>query len=63
MSESKRPGRPPLTDGDVPARVHVTVPSKDYDRAQQVAQRHGCSVPEVVRRGLARVLSDEADDE
>jgi len=62
MSESKR-GRKPLVEGDIPARLHVTVPSKDYDRAQQMAQRQNISVPEVVRRGLARVLSDEADDE
>lgn len=63
MSESKRPGRPPLNEGDIPARLHVTVPSKDYDRAQQIAQRQNISVPEVVRRGLARVLSDEPEDE
>lgn len=59
MSDPKRPGRPPLTSGDTPARVHLTVPSPDYDRAYQRAQRDGVSVPELLRRGLARLLDDE----
>ena len=53
-----RPGRPPHT-GDPPARVHVTVPSTDYDRAYQLAQRDGISVPQVFRRGLRRALDDD----
>lgn len=62
MPEPKR-GRPPLTPGDTkPARVHVSVPSADYDRAYQIAQRDGVSVSQVMRRGLARELAD-ADDE
>lgn len=59
MSEPKRLGRPPLTEGDTPARVHLTVPSSDYDRADQLAQREGVSVPELLRRGLKRVLADD----
>lgn len=58
------PGRPPVTDdGDTPARLHVTVSSTDYDRAYDRAQREGISVPEFVRRGLARALEDEDDDD
>ena len=59
MNEPRRRGRPPLTRGDIPAHVNLTVPSRDYDRADAIAKRDGISVPEVLRRGLARVLSDE----
>ena len=62
MPEPKRPGRPPLVPGDTPAKVQVYVPSREYDRAQRLAERTGTSVPEVLRRGLAKVL-DESDDE
>jgi hypothetical protein len=51
-------GRPPLVEGDYPARVHVTVPSKEYDLAQKMARQEGVSIPELVRRGLAKLLSD-----
>jgi hypothetical protein len=64
MADTQRPGpgRPPLV-GDPPARVHVTVPSADYDRAYVVAQREGISVPQLLRRGLRRELHDhDADD-
>lgn len=61
MSDPKRPGRPSVSDGEPPARVHVSISPKDYDKAHSIAKRDGCSVPEVVRRGLARVLSDEAE--
>jgi hypothetical protein len=64
MKESRRPGRPALTEGDTPAHVNLTMPSKDYDRAHKIARRDGVSVPEVLRRGLARVLSeDDAGDD
>lgn len=59
MSEPKR-GRPPLVEGDTPAIVHLTVPSKTYDKAHSIATREGVSVPELIRRGLARVIADEA---
>jgi hypothetical protein len=62
MSEPKR-GRPPLTPGQTPARVEVLVPSPQYDRAYQRAQRDGISVPALLRRGLARELADRDDDE
>lgn len=62
MADSKRPGRPSVADGETPARVHVTLPPRDYDKMDEIAKRDGCSVPEVIRRGVARVLSDEAND-
>jgi hypothetical protein len=61
MPDGKR-GRPPLTPGDHPARVQLLVPSADYDRAYERAQRQGISVPELLRRGLSRELDDDRDD-
>jgi hypothetical protein len=58
---SKRRGRPALTPGDHPARVEVLVPSQQYDLAYKKAQRDEISLPELLRRGLRRVLAD--DDE
>ena len=54
----KRPGRPRIDDA-TPARLHVTVAAKDYDRAQQLAKEQDVSVPELLRRGLARVLAGQ----
>lgn len=59
----KARGRPPIDEREPPARVHVTVCSVDYDRAFALAQRKGISVPELARRGLARVLADADEDE
>ena len=55
------PGRPPLVAGDIPARVHVTVSSHEYDRAHSIAQEKGISIPELVRRGLARELAEHGN--
>jgi hypothetical protein len=58
MIEPKRPGRPSL-DAETPSmRVQVALPSRVFDEAQRLASRTGVSVPEVLRRGLARVLAD-----
>jgi hypothetical protein len=51
-------GRPPLDPDEAPARVHVTVPSRDYDLALKRAEQEGVSIPELVRRGLTRVLAE-----
>ena len=59
----ERRGRPPLTPGEQPARVHLSVPAADYDRAYQLAQREGISVPQLLRRGLSRELADDDRDE
>lgn len=58
-----KPGRKPIDADNLPARVHVTLSSRDYNKADAVAERQGVTVPEVLRRGLARVLADEADEE
>jgi hypothetical protein len=61
MTPPRRPGRPPLVAGDLPAaRLHVTIPLRDYDQAQALARRHGWSVAEVVRRGLRRARRNAA---
>lgn len=57
-------GRPPLTIGDTPAHVNLTVPSREYDRAHAIARREGVSIPEVFRRGLRKLAADaDGDDE
>lgn len=56
------PGRKPIDDDNLPARVHVTLSSRDYEKAYERAQREGVSVPELARRGLARVLADNDDE-
>jgi hypothetical protein len=61
MTESRRLGRPPLVVGDIPARVHITMPSSQYDKVHEVAKREEISVPEVIRRRLDQALSDEED--
>jgi hypothetical protein len=58
--EPRKPiGRPPLAPGENPARVQVTLPPREYDRADAIARRHGISIPEVLRRGLRVVRDDE----
>jgi hypothetical protein len=63
LPEDPRPrGRPPLTRGDAPAKVQVFVPSAVYDRAYDLAQREGITVPQLLRRGLSRELDDDDAD-
>jgi hypothetical protein len=62
MTNQTRPkGRPPLVDGDTTTPVTVRFPTRDFDRACQQAARERVPLPELVRRGLTRVLTD--DDE
>ena len=63
MADAKRPGRPPLTDGEIPARVHVSLPQKTYDRVHSISRREGISTPEVIRRSLARTLEQTDEDD
>jgi hypothetical protein len=58
MSDPRRPGRPPIDDAGV-ERVNLTVAASEYDKAASIARRDGVSVPEVIRRGLHRYLSDD----
>ena len=47
---------------DPPARVQVTLPPRDYDSAWLRARNESVSVPELLRRGLRRVLADPDED-
>jgi hypothetical protein len=62
-SSRRRTGRPPLTAGDTPATVNLTLPSADYDRAFGIAQRERSSVLTVLRRVIRRGLREELDDD
>lgn len=55
---TRKPGRPTLVAGQSSAAVCVKVPERMYDAAYKRAQAERVSVPELVRRGLARVLAD-----
>ena len=56
-------GRPPLRPGDTTTTVSLRVPTRDFDRACEIANRQRVSVRDVLRRGLSRVLDDDAGDE
>ena len=59
MRDAKRPGRPPLVEGDTTTPVTIRVPSKEYDRACERATRDRVNVPDIIRRGLSRVLDED----
>jgi hypothetical protein len=63
MNGSRRPGRPPLDPEHPSATVHLTVPGPTYDAIYAQAQRDGVSIPEVIRRKLARDHGDDERDE
>jgi hypothetical protein len=63
MSEPKPRGRTPIGDREHQARVNVVVAPQQYDQAYAAARRDGISIPEVLRRGLARYLKADDDDE
>lgn len=54
-------GRPALdTDSSAPsADVHLTLPARDYDKADKLAQRNRESLQDMIRRGLKRLIEDE----
>jgi hypothetical protein len=62
MPDSRRPGRPPLVEGDTTTPVTIRVPSKEYDRVCERASRERVNVPDLIRRGLSRVLHEDEDD-
>lgn len=55
-------GRPPLTEGDTPAKVNLTLPSRDYDRAHTIATKDRVTVPTVLRRAITKYLRDDDDE-
>lgn len=61
MADPRRPGRPPLDQSSrVPsADVHLTLPARDYDRADRLAKMRRESIQDVIRLGLRRLLTDE----
>jgi hypothetical protein len=48
------PGRPPLDEDDESVPVCVSLPGRQYDAMYTRAERDGVTVPEVIRRDLAR---------
>jgi hypothetical protein len=60
----KARGHPPrVDDGEPSTPVNVRLSSSEYDYVYAKAQRDRVSVPDVVRRGLAKLLEDDDDDE
>ena len=58
----RRPGRPNLVDGERTAAVNVRLPVSQFDKACGRATRERVTLPELLRRGLARVLDDDDAD-
>ena len=56
----RQPGRLPLDPNDPSALVHLRLPGRQYDQLFAVAQRSRMTVPEVIRRLIAR--DRRADD-
>jgi hypothetical protein len=59
MPDSRKRGRPPLDATQPAVRLEVLVTARDYDRAYLRARTQDVSIPELVRRGLRRLLADE----
>jgi hypothetical protein len=58
MKHNGKGGRPALNAGDTPAKVNLTLPSKDYDQAHTIATRDRVSVPTVLRRAITQFLKE-----
>jgi hypothetical protein len=55
----KKVGRPPLDAEDPSVKVCVTLPGRRYDALYQRAAQARMGVPELIRRVLARVITDD----
>lgn len=57
-----KPGRPPLDSAATQpsAAVHLKLPARDYDRADQLRQR-GESIQDLIRQGLKRLLDERGN--
>lgn len=64
MADKHPPGRPPVARGERSVGVHVRLSSSTFDRLDAIAksERLG-SVPNVIRRELARRAADDDDDD
>ncbi|HEV8445457.1 MAG TPA: hypothetical protein VGQ44_01510 [Gemmatimonadaceae bacterium] len=49
-----KPGRPPVDDADTSTEVGVTLPTKQFDAYAKRALHEDVSVPEIIRRDLAK---------
>lgn len=58
MSDSKRPGRPPLDANDHTTSVSLKVPTKLYEQVCQLADRQRIATPEVIRRAIRREVEN-----
>lgn len=54
-------GHPSLIDGETSTPVNVRLPATVYDRAYAKAREERVSVPDVIRRGLQKLLDDDDD--
>jgi hypothetical protein len=53
MPPTRKPGRPPLDDGDETVSVSFRLPSAQYDELARRAQQERLSLSEQLRRELA----------
>jgi len=51
---NRRNGRPPLDPADPSVSIHVRVPAKRFDLIQKQAAGNRVSVPEYIRRAVAK---------
>lgn len=59
----RRPGRPPLDPSDPSTKVCIALPSKRYDALYRQASTARVSVPELIRRELARGFRNTKSDQ
>jgi hypothetical protein len=58
-----RRGRPPLDATDRSTKVCVSMPSRRYDLLYKRASQERVSVPELIRRDLARDIRNPKSDQ
>lgn len=52
----RRPGRPPIREGEHSTSVQVRLPDSDFDRLSAVARQHRMTIPTLVRVVLTKTL-------
>jgi hypothetical protein len=63
MDDKPRRGRPPLDPNDPSINISISLPSRQFDAYCKRALREGTSLPEAIRRQLARARSSGDDEE
>jgi hypothetical protein len=61
LPERNRPGRPPLDREHDSVQICVSVPDHQYDELYAKAREQRVSVPEVIRRTLAKTARRPSD--